>query len=244
MREDRFYLSHIKNPAIEDFHTIHKIKDVLRKKAGDSINVFDGRGGEYQAVIKKFTPKKIEISTEKIIKKIPQPTVKITLGFSLLKSHKIDFIVQKGTELGIDEFIPFISKNTVVKEAGKSKLQRWMKISIEAAAQSKRVFLPAIKDVVSLQYLLEKSALYDLVLAAQPGVEKSVADIFKNFTKKAEKVLLIIGPEGGFSGNEIEHMSTFSNIAMVRISNFTLRSETASLLFSGLVAYFLNKNES
>ena len=230
MRKDRFYLVDITKPCFSDIEDIHKIKNILRKREGDVIFIFDGNGKEYKAKIVKIDRRNIEFKIEKVEREEIISESKISLAFSLIKSNKVDFLLQKSVELGADEFIPFISQNTVVKSPSKSKYIHWQKVIKESAAQSHRLFLPQLRENQGLDNLISGFGEYSLVLIADPYVDLSITESLKD--KDFKNVLLLIGPEGGFAENEI---GKFQSAIRVKLSDNILRAETAAMFFVGMV---------
>lgn len=245
MREDRFYIREPAKQLIDEPSIVHKIRNVLRKKEGQTIILFDGKGREYQALISRVNSQLqlIELAKLKIIRKA-KASFKLSLGFSLLKSKKQDFIFQKATELGVDEFIPFISQNSVIKKFSPSKLTHYQRIVIEASSQSRRLFLPRIKNLTTLPDLIKNRNFWDGVLVAESSSPVSIIELFrKDRLKNFKNILLLVGPEGGFSSQELKKLKKLKNTYLVKISGFNLRAETASIFLAGLVGLFLRKNE-
>ena len=242
MRRDRFYLRDATNPIFTDSTVIHKLRDVLRKKKGDIINVFDGKGKEYEAKINIISPKIIELVILDIIREQEGSNIKVSLGFSLLKSSKVDYVLQKATELGIYEFLPFIASNTIVKKPRTSKIVHWKKIIQEASCQSGRLFLPHLQEVVEWNNIINGILNFDLILLAEPTSSLNVKQLLQQIDKGSLKnILLLVGPEGGFSSFEIEQITTLEKVQSIKISNFVLRAETACMLLTGLVIHYVSK---
>jgi len=215
----------------------------LRKKRGDIIYVFDGKGGEFRARIERIRTNIIELSILGTERSAEQSVPRVSLAFSLLKSDKVDFVLQKSTELGVDEFFPFISRNTIAKSPGISKINHWKKIILESSAQSKRLFVPKLNDVLTVECLTEKISHFDLILVAQPS-SLPVSVVLGRVDKEAiDSILLVVGPEGGFVPSEIEKFKVGKKLHLVKISNFILRAETACMILSGLTANIFNKDE-
>ena len=244
MRKDRIILSveEISSRRTKDKDKIHKIKNVLRKRPADYIYLLDGCGKEYRAKIQRSTASIMEFDIEDVEKAEKQTTSRIVLGFSLLKFAKIDFVLQKCTELGIDEFVPFISRYSVAKQPGMSKIQHWRRKIEEAVCQSGRLFIPKFNSILKFSRLVQGLERFGLVLV---GSQDSDADIFQILTQVKNKrfgnVLLLVGPEGGFSKEEARQLKSCQNVNFVNLSNFTLRSETAAMFFSGVACYLLRR---
>ncbi|MBN2120074.1 MAG: 16S rRNA (uracil(1498)-N(3))-methyltransferase [Candidatus Omnitrophica bacterium] len=244
MRRDRFYLENLASLEIRDIAALHKIRKVLRKKKKDLISVFDGKGSEYEVRIKEITHNKIEFDSPSIRRKAKQIQPKISLAFPVLKSQRSDFLISKAVELGIDALQPFISENNVAKRPGSSKFAHWKRIVIESACQSKRLFLPGIKSVISVEAIFDAFDAYDLILLADPTSDLQAESFFGGIkTEVVRNLLLVVGPEGGFSPRELDRLKVQNNLKRLRISNFVLRSETACVFLSGLTCHYFNKSE-
>jgi 16S rRNA (uracil1498-N3)-methyltransferase len=233
MREDRFFLNEkIKKGIVEisDDRIFHQIRNVLRKKIGEKIILFDGSGIEAQAEIKKFSPNKIDVEILKIEKPQREPKIFVSLFCSILKKANFELVVQKTTEIGIKEIIPILCKNTVKKSLNFKRLE---KIAMEAAEQSKRVTLPKIEKIFTFEKAMEKAREFELkILFDISGKD------FSSLKIKAQKIAIFIGPEGGFDGTEIE-MAKKENFEILNLGKLTLRSETSAILASFLSS-FLN----
>jgi len=222
--------------SIENKDVRHKICNVLRLKKGQAIAVFDGKGKEYSYSIDRIDKKTLTMKKKEIIREDAILAKKITLGFPLMKEEKIDFILQKSTELGVLEFVPFISERSLQNSPSSSKLKRWRKITIEASRQSERLYLPVISDILPFEELAKKK--YDRkFLASRDGVPlEELSDYKKN------NLLILIGPEGDFSPKEKNTLKE-NDFKFVKLSKNILRSETAGVFFSGFMSYLQNKDE-
>jgi 16S rRNA (uracil1498-N3)-methyltransferase len=220
--------------TLKDKEIIHKLTVVLRLMCGEQIRVFNGIGTEYSCQIEKIEKKQIVLGQTKILRQENAPKVKIILGFPLTKEEKIDFILQKSTELGVSQFVPFISCHSVQNKPSLAKIVRWQKIIAEACRQSTRLWLPILNDTIELSALLN-----------YPAKLKLFTDInAKSFQEKINQgdVLLLNGPEGDFSPREKQMFKQAGFISMNLSANI-LRMETAAIFSVGLAAYLVN-NES
>jgi 16S rRNA (uracil1498-N3)-methyltransferase len=234
MREDRFFINtKIEKGKLEisEKEIFHQLKDVLRKRAGDRIILFNGTGIEAEAKIKKFLKDKVEVEILKIEKPEREPKIFVSLFCSVLKKSNFELVVQKATEIGVGEIVPILCKNTV--KTGLN-LKRLEKISKEATEQSKRVTLPRIEKILGFKEAIEKARNFDL---------KILFDISgKNFSplkRKIDKVAIFIGPEGGWDKSEIELVKK-ENFEILNLGKLNLRSETAAIVSSFLVIYLLS----
>jgi 16S rRNA (uracil1498-N3)-methyltransferase len=231
MREDRFFI----NTKIEEGNLeilekgiFHQLKDVLRKRVGDKIILFNGTGIEAEAKIKKFLKDKIEVEILKIEKPEREPKVFVSLFCSILKKANFELVVQKATEIGVGEIVPILCKNTV--KIGLN-LKRLDKIAKEATKQSKRVTLPKIGKILTFKEAIEKVKNFDLkILFDISGKE------FYPFKRKIDKVAIFIGPEGGWDKSEIE-LAKKENFEILNLGKLNLRAETAAIVASFLIIH-------
>ena len=143
-----------------------QIAQVLRGKRGDRILLFDGSGHEYEATIERCSPKVVEVFIVGIKGPPPPSLLFLTLAPGLPKAPKMDLIVQKATELGVDRIIPLLCERSVPKEG---RLERWRRIAIEAAEQCGRVTVPEVQEVQDLRGYLEAYAGRDQALVLWEG---------------------------------------------------------------------------
>jgi len=220
------------------------IATVLRLSIGTAIMLFDGSGTYYEAVLNKITPSRIET---KIISIIPfidtgedlQPALHLALG--LLKGKKTDFVIQKTTELGITGLHPFHSRYCVVKDHTKNRLQRWQKIALEACKQCNRPKPPAINPTQNFTDMLSASgeADYDIKLIFWENKmgQKTIREIFSP-SKKIASVMILIGPEGGFSNGEVRQ-AIDAGYEPVTMGSRILRAETAAIAAVSIIQHEL-----
>jgi len=220
--------------SITDPKQIKHIKNVLRYKAGDAIRVFDGNGFEFQGLIQNIHKDKLEIKIENktfIKKSFPA----ITIAVAIPKNVKMDYIVEKLTELGADRIIPMLTTRTVVRLNEKNKpdkLERWQKIAIYASEQSQRPYVPEIGPIMQTGEVLGKSKDYDLALIPTLfGERKQVKDTLKANYKS---VLVLIGPEGDFTPEEVASAKKCGCVS-VDLGKTVLKVDTAAIAVAGFI---------
>ncbi|MDI6617413.1 MAG: 16S rRNA (uracil(1498)-N(3))-methyltransferase [Clostridiales bacterium] len=216
------------------------ISKSLRLSAGNEITVSDGNGNSYLCLISSVNKKAI---TCKIIKKSQsntEPPIIVDLYQGIPKASKMDLIVQKCTEIGINSIIPVETERTVVKLKDgydlKNKLERWQRIAEEAAKQSRRGHIPSIMEPVLFKNALEDISSYDLGIIPyeeEHGVGLKEALKYKN---NAHKIMIFIGPEGGFSDSEIL-TARVKNVLPVTMGPRILRTETAGFVCLSIIMY-------
>jgi len=234
---DKQELPEITGPAV------HHLRDVLRLKAGEAIDLLDGLGDIHHAKIITIGKERIScqiLSTEKML---TEPAVKVTLAQALPKAAKMDLIIEKCTELGAAKFIPLITSRTEAKTA---KLERWQKIAKAAAEQSGRAIIPEIKEQLKFEKLLKLRGEYDLALIPweleqETKLKQALISKFPNSPIRilqSPNILIVIGPEGGFSTKEID-LAKANGFTPVSLGKTILRTETAGLATLAAIMYEL-----
>jgi 16S rRNA (uracil1498-N3)-methyltransferase len=216
------------------------IVSVLRHKKGDLIDVVDGMGNKYRVRIADV--KKNELQGKIISKKKGEnePKIDLSLAQSLCKGFKMDWVVEKATEIGVSSIIPLLTEKTEVKiESEKKeevKIYRWKRKALSAMKQSLRSRLPSIGEITSLKRLLTRTEEFDLTLFGSLKGDALNLKQAAPFGGQPEKVLVIVGPEAGLTQGELEKLSEVNAIP-VNLGERRLRAETAGIIFSFLVLY-------
>jgi len=225
--------------AIEGSEVRH-IKDVLRLKPGDKIRFFDGEGFEYQAIIQRFLDNRIEI---RITRKFPgthESPVQIAVAQALLKEKKMDRLLRHLCELGITQWIPFISERSVPKPGEKRlsvRAERWNKIVKESCKQCQRSKLPDIIRTLTFEGVLDYGRSCDLKIVFYENASATLKSLMApDSPSSSQTILLILGPEGGFSDQEIENART-AGCVVAGLGSRILRAETAAIAACTLTQY-------
>ena len=212
---------------INDASQLHHLKDVLRLKTGCQIVVFDSSGCEYLCSIADITRQQARLNV--IEKKQARPVrFKLTIACALPKKSGFDDIVDNLTQIGVDTIIPLLTERVEVKvdDIERSRLERWRKIALSAAEQSQRNMLPSIPGIMSLTDVLSKSAEYDLKLVPSLiGDRLSLSQVLTG--KKPAAIIVLIGPEGDFTPQEVEQAVT-SGFQPITLGENVLRVGTAA----------------
>lgn len=220
---------------------VQHISRVLRLKCGDSLEICDTCGTDYLCNISSVTKDTI---ISDIVRKFPTCTesgLNITLYQGIPKSDKLEYIIQKSVELGVNRIVPVAMKRTVVKLKNASlKTERQQKISLEAAKQSRRGIVPKVDCPLSFDDMLEKikkstDALN--ILAYENEMQNNIKDVLTS-NKEIKNINIIIGPEGGFDEEEIESAKK-ADINIVTLGPRILRCETAPIAVISAVMYEL-----
>lgn len=238
---NRFFFTFEKEGFLPDEESHHLIR-VLRKKVGEKIKLIDGKGNEYEGkiveIIKKGRKLRARIKLVKLLRKENPPYKKIVAFIPLLKGDKTEFLVEKGTELGINEFIPFQSDYSVAKPSPKLE-ERLKAKAINALKQSGRLYFPEIKSPIILKKFLSINQFpSSLKLVAQPKEGIFLDKLMEKITNSKE-IVLISGPEGGFSKEE-ENLLKEIGFISVPLSPYILKAETASLSLMSLISVITN----
>lgn len=212
------------------------IRKVLRMIPGDKISLFDGRGNIYLAKIEEITRDKIKTSILQKEKAAPEPPF-IHLGIGLLKGAKMDLIVQKATELGVDTMLPFSSQHCATHEK-KARLDRWERITFESCKQCGRAVPPVLKPLQDFNSLLKIPGENDTKIIFWEKEETvNLHDIIPPL-HAVQSVFAIIGPEGGFSDKEIIQAQD-AGFHAATLGKRTLRAETAAIAAMSILQFQL-----
>ena len=233
----------VKDSTIEitDQDDIKHIYKVLRLGVGDKIEVSDSSEFEYLTEIQTVDP---SVITAKIIDKqkfAREPELKVTLFQGVPKQGKMEGIIQKSAELGVNAIIPVFTDRTVVteKQSFGKKLERWKKVSAEAVKQCKRGIVPEIGKNLTFQEMLDTICGYDLVLITyEEEQELTIKDVLQSIAVKPKNIAIIIGPEGGFAEKEAE-AAVAAGCKSVTLGKTILRTETAGPAALAMVMYEL-----
>ena len=228
MSGPRIYCSQLLAPQqtieLDDIAVGHLIR-VLRLVDGDTIRVFNGDGGEYSATLCDVSKKRANAQIEQLLKSDAEQPLTLKLGQVISKGDRMDFTIQKATELGIAEITPLWSERCEVKLKGErleKKLDHWRRVAISACEQSGRNRVPVIH---APQHFAEwcKQCDADLKFTLHPHKQKPLSEY-----QSPESLALLVGPEGGFSETEVEQ-SLALNFNGLTLGPRVLRTETAAL---------------
>lgn len=215
----------------------HHLLDVMRTRVGEKLEIVD-EGVVYSACVESLSPLRIKLDHE--VRQEHELKSHLLLAFALLKGGHDELVLQKGTELGVAAFYPFVSKRTIIEmhsEADRAKrLERYSKIVKGAAEQSKRTLVPEVKPILSFDEILKVSA--DQRLLAYENVSEDGKPFGEAVSalKAGQSCLLLVGPEGGFEPSEAERASA-AGFAMVGLGKRILRAETASIYAASVFSY-------
>jgi 16S rRNA (uracil1498-N3)-methyltransferase len=237
----RFY---VPQPRVEqgmlkvEGQEVKHIRKVLRLKEGDEITIFDGLGREFKGTIVEEELSTVVIRIENAYSSERDSPLEITLAQSILKGEKMDYLIQKATELGVKHIIPFLSSRSVPfleKSTRLKRHHRWERIAIEASKQCGRGVVPKIESLQDYSEMLQAPSSNALRLILWEGEGMKLKEILER-SKERKQIFFAIGPEGGFSQREIEEGKRAGFIP-VTLGRRILRAETASLCFLSILQY-------
>ena len=213
----------------------HYLKNVMRVNIGDSFSVFNAQG-EWNANIQAYEEEVVKIKILKKFRDEKKNEHNIWLAFTPIKQNPLNFIIQKGTELGVQKFIPILSERTVVNDIN---IERVKKIIIESAEQSNRISIPEITKLETLKNFISNFPKKGcLVFCDINSDESNLKNILSK--KDLKPICILIGPEGDFSENERKLIIDMSQSHSILLAKNILRAETAAIAAVTLVNYHLN----
>lgn len=228
MRVSRLYVSaplQVGGRIELDDEAAHYVRSVLRLKQGESIVLFNGRGGEYAGRFSEVSRKNVRIEIEQLQPRDVESPLRVIVGMGISRGDRMDWAVQKAVELGVARLTPLLTERCVTKLNDEKKQQRWQHwqhIVQHAAEQSGRTRLPELQPVADFaDWLAEPQGLR---LFLDPYAEHSLRDL----QPEDRQITLLSGPEGGFSPQEREQAKA-AGFVPVRMGPRILRTETAVL---------------
>lgn len=231
MRLHRFFIEESvgdnKNIVITNEQLIHQWKKVFRYKPGDSVIVFDNSGYEFTASIEYIEPSEAKLSVTHSEQKSLTTQREVYLFMSLTKKDTFEWVLEKGTEIGIDRVIPILSERSEKKDLN---FERAKKILTEASEQSGRTILPRIYEIASLEDGMNH---YDIPKVAFDPTGDSF-EIAQKSLPQSGPLAVFIGPEGGWSATELEVFRT-NKIPVYSLGTQVLRAETAAIAILSLL---------
>jgi 16S rRNA (uracil1498-N3)-methyltransferase len=228
MRLHRFYTPHDlekgQSITISDEKLIHQMRSVFRFQSGDTVILFNGNGSDYVSEIVSIGKSLIRLSVTQAVVNDWKPAVKLILAVSMIKKDNFEWIVQKATELGVSEIIPLISERSEKKGWNRERAE---KILIEACEQSGRSDIPVLGELSTLSDFVEVEKR-SIVVFHTDGMRLNL------IPQKAESIVALVGPEGGWSEKEIELFCT-KGYAIYKLSTPILRAETAAIAIASII---------
>ena len=222
---------------LNEFSGHHAIK-VMRVKLNDELILFNGDGCDYYGKVTNIKKKELEVKISNIKELNQESPLKITLIQSLSSNEKMDWILQKSTELGVQKIQPVYNERSKVKineDRINKKLIHWHQVVISACEQCYRSKIPQIKKPENFKHYLENNNFNSgsLKLILSPHSENTIKTLPK---KEPKEIYVLIGPEGGFSSNEIKLANKF-NFKTIKLGSRILRTETAPVSIVSILQY-------
>jgi 16S rRNA (uracil1498-N3)-methyltransferase len=214
----------------------HKLANVLRLRDGDAIEVLDAAGHAFDARVRSVASgAHAELIAQRAA--APELTLRVEIAQGIPKGAKMDFVIEKATELGAAAILPFYSERGIVRDLGASKLERWQRLAQTAAAQCDRRDVPPIAEPQSFEALLGLFSSYDLVLMPwERAGGAPLRAVLPGLLEGVRSVMVLIGPEGGFSPNEVARAADLG-AHPISLGERILRSETAALAVLAVLTY-------
>jgi 16S rRNA (uracil1498-N3)-methyltransferase len=213
------------------------IRKVLRLGPGDRVFLFDGSGTEYEATIESVEPPHVVAAVTAARRPQQESPVRIAVAQGILKEKKMDRVIRQLTELGADAWIPFAAGRSVARPDPRkieARVQRWRKIAVEAAKQCRRLKVPEISPVADFDQAIRLAEGYALKMALWEEARTEAA--WPRPQKEPESVFLLVGPEGGFTAEEITRADA-AGFLQASLGPRILRAETAAVVACALAQH-------
>ncbi|KIJ88583.1 16S rRNA (uracil(1498)-N(3))-methyltransferase [Rickettsia asembonensis] len=226
MKYNRIYInSHLaENSKIElAGDHVHYVKTVLRLKVNDSLRIFNGTDGEFLAQITDIGKHNLSVRLKKQLKK-PYTESALTLAAAIIKQDKLMLAINMATQLGITKIIPLITGRCQFRSVN---IERLTKCVIEATEQSERLNTPIIEKAITIQDYLKENNNLMLYANEHEKEENSISRILSSLSNS--DITIIVGPEGGFTNDELELLASYKNTKSVSLGSNILRAETAAI---------------
>jgi len=217
----------------------HQITHVLRMAAGEHIIILDNSGWQMETELTYISPYRVVGHVIRRSLARGEPKIKVSLYQAMLKGNRLEFALQKGTEIGIIEYVPMITSRCVIANLDdvNSKLERWQRILREAAEQSRRGRLPTIEPAMLMTQACER-ARQTGGLTLLPWEEEQAVSLKDVLTAAPMPftISLLVGPEGGFSADEVSLAQSYG-VRTISLGPRVLRAETAGLVAASAIFY-------
>lgn len=211
---------------------VHYLKTVMRRPDGTDLRLFNGRQGEWLGVIAYQGKRDGAVTLQRQIRPMPARHPGLHLAFAPIKKDRMDFMVEKAVELGVTDFHPVITRNTVIRDLNAARMERQI---LEAAEQCERLDLPTLHPLISLEDLIREWPENIPLLAA---LERQDFPFIPIIERNGAAAGLLIGPEGGFCEDERRLLLNHPRVRPVSLGDRILRSETAALFGLSVLSAF------
>ncbi|MCM8899835.1 16S rRNA (uracil(1498)-N(3))-methyltransferase [Caldicoprobacter algeriensis] len=222
----------------EDAEHIHR---VLRLRRGDTIELCDGQGNDYEAVIKSVGKNGVEVHIKRNFPSQGEPRVKVVLYQAIPKSAKMDLIIQKCVELGVHRIVPVVTARTIVKLTSTDdeikKVSRWQRIAREAAKQSRRGIIPEVSLPVPFSRAIHQSPEMLRIFPWENERKAGLKNLFESSSSWGDGIAIMVGPEGGWEEQEVEAAREMG-WNTVSLGPRILRTETVGVAILSAIMFY------
>jgi 16S rRNA (uracil1498-N3)-methyltransferase len=221
----------------------HHARSVLRLKEGEGVQILDGKGRSFDGIIRDFENGRLKVELRQTGKKPAKALLQgpeVTLGVSVVKPERMDFLVQKASELGVAAIAPLISQRCVIKlskERWEGKLKRWRKIALESCKQCGQSRIPEIGSVeIYRDFVQKKASAYEKILIPTLALRGGI--LYSSLkAPKPRTLLALLGPEGDFTQEEVR-LAVSCGALPVSLGPLVLRTETAAIYLLSVIQFF------
>ena len=225
-----------KEARLTDAEARH-LKNVLRIREGDSVEIFDGKGGGWSGIVEFRSGGVFVCGLTRIFNELPAVAGRLVLAQAIIKPARFEWALEKATELGVDEILPLYTARSEIRIAGEKisgRLARWDRITKEASKQSRRFDVPRLRPPLEFYDFLssEEYSIQNKILF----YEQSYNPWLPDRTKAAADTIILIGPEGGWTEDEIKFAEK-SGCGVFSLGPCVLRSETAAIAALSIFRY-------
>ncbi len=207
----------------------HHLTHVLRLGVGDEVSVFDGAGREWRGRVEAASKRAVTIAIGEAVQPVAEPPVHVTLGIALVKGDQMDAVIRDATALGAAVIAPLTSAHVTVSSRAwrtGAALDRWRRVAIAAAKQSRRATVPAISPVSTFESTVEGTGEAALILCVEPAHATATTQPAKS---RPASAIVLVGPEGGWSAAEVE-LAKQRGAELLSLGPRTLRAEIAPVV--------------
>lgn len=220
--------------VITDKENYVHIAKALRTKVGENILLIDEKQIQHEGKISNISSNSIEVTIEKSYQSQRHLDFKLYLAQSPLRSEAQSLIIEKATELGVDGVYPIFTDNCALKKSViEQKIPKWQKIMLEASKQCERAYVPNCFELTNIENLVSGNNFDRILVFTEREAHFNLKEyLSKNHIEKGQKILVIIGPEGGFSQREFEYFEE-KKLTTLSLGNLILKAETAVIAALG-----------
>jgi len=211
-----------------------KLSVVLRARAGQRVEVCDSAGNAFGGLVVLEGPA-VEVELVERLTHAAEPQIELILAQAIPKGAKMDFVIEKATELGVARIVPIVTERTIA-DAGRPKVERWRRLARSAAQQSGRVVIPEIDEPIELRRFVENAGAMRLLLPWELAQTVPLRERLPALIADARSIAVVIGPEGGFSHAEVEHAVNAGAVPL-SLGSRILRTESAGLVLLSAILY-------